>query len=137
MSTETKVAVRRGMRLESWQENPESTEPTTMSDQQGFWIVALLRSVDKGVPEFEIVFIKLGNEELFWPVPKAAHQDLANVFVQGGSFLKTTMAHMSKEWESIRVTHPQLFSIYEQELIQKIAKTPTGQPPSKPRWTRI
>ena len=66
---------------------------------------------------FEIRFLKSGEPAFEWGVPSEAHNDLANVFLQGGSFLKESMKHMEEAWELAKDTHPHFYALYEQECL--------------------
>jgi hypothetical protein len=128
---------RKDVRLESWQENPVSKEPTAISDKVELWRIAIMRAEDESGSITFCIKIFLNSEEKFdWPVPPAAHTDLEKVFLHGGSYLRATMPHMSLQWNSIGTSYPGLHSIYVQEALQQ--STPTGMPTSASRrWVRL
>lgn len=107
-----------------------------MSDREENWQVIMMRCDSADALEFEVRFLRLGSEVMIWPVPAPAKQDLANVFVQGGSFLRSTMNHMAAEWSKVQLSHPHLYSIYEQECLG-ITAMPAGAPSTGPKWHRL
>ena len=133
MSIESDEGARPSIRLESWQGQPESSEATSISEKREIWMVAVVRELVAGAPCFEVQFLRFGTKSFQQTVPIAAHKDLAEIFLKGGSFLRASMPHMEREWNLIEDSHPQLYSIYEQECLLSLAPTPSADPV----WKRL
>jgi len=100
------------------------------------WSVVFARCEVNGQITFEIRFLKLGEEMFSWVVPSQAHDDLANAFLKGGSFLKESIKHMKEEWELAKDIHPYFYALYEQEVdLPESAKEARTSAASK--WGRL
>ena len=138
MSTTIDQKSRPSVRLESWRESIESKELTTFSDKVELWTVAVMRNeIDGNSINFVIKIALSGTEQFDWLIPSTAHVDIAEVFLHGGSFLKATMPHMENEWNSVSASHPNLYSIFVQEILRQVVSPENGAEPVARRWTRL